>query len=217
MNEDKRKVLENSIQDAFKLRERFNDFEVGFLNQLLFEQLDLLKNLASIIIAVIGIGYLFEKISMSLFSISGFLFSVSSLIFIFSYIKEVIDKQAEGLKIAEKEIRNKTDESIEKAVEAIRKNKDSIYFDYAEKEYVKIKDLKSELNYIGEIILFLFFGIMFSVMGIVLVEKAEIGMLYQLIILALILIISWQMSFREWSIKLVELLSKKIKCFSKNK
>lgn len=213
MNESKRKIIENSIQDAFALKERFADFEVGFLNQLLFAQLDLLKNLASIIIAVIGVGYLFGKISVNVFSLSGFLFSFFSLIFIFSYVKEVIDKQAEGLKVAAKEIDKKTDESIEKSVEAIKSDNESIHFDYIKEECTKIKELDSELNYIGEIILFLFFGILFSVIGIVVVEKFEVRLVYQLLILALILIISWQMSFREWSIVLIKVLSRKIKPF----
>ncbi|KKP83673.1 MAG: hypothetical protein UR82_C0019G0001, partial [Candidatus Moranbacteria bacterium GW2011_GWF1_35_5] len=189
----------------------FSDFEVNFLNQLLFAHLDLLKNLASIIIAIIGIGYLFEKISVNIFSVFGFMLSMFSLIFIFSYIKEVIDKQANGLKIAAKEVENKTDESIEKAVEALKKDDESIHFDYAEMELAKINDLDSELNYIGEVVLFLFFGILFSVMGIILVEKVEIGLLYQLLMLALILIVSWQMSFKEWSINLIKIFSKNVK------
>ena len=80
MNEEHRKVIENTIQDSFKLKDRFHDFEANFSGQLLFEHLDLLKNLASIIIAVIGIGYLLGSVGINVFSTSALLFSIVSLI-----------------------------------------------------------------------------------------------------------------------------------------
>ncbi len=210
MNEEHRKVIENTIQDSFKLKDRFHDFEANFSGQLLFEHLDLLKNLASIIIAVIGIGYLLGRVGINVFSTSAFLFSIVSLIFIFSYIREVIDRQAKGLKTADSMIKNKTDEAIEKAVEAIKKDDASISFDYAKKEYAKIKDSNSEMNYAGEIALFLFYCILFSVIGIIFAEKFPIDAVLQWLIFSFILAISWQMSFREWSIRLVGIFSKNI-------
>ncbi len=215
MNKKKRKKIENSIKDAFQLKERFADFEVSFSNQLLSEQLDLLKNLAGIIIAVIGIGYLFEKISINVFSVAGFVFSIISLILIFSYIREMIDIQANGLKEAQKGIEHRTDEMINKAIEAIESDNASICFDYAKKEYKKIKNVNPELIYLGEIILFLFFTILSSMIGVIAVEKINIEIIYQLFLFALILLISWQMSFREWSVPLIKLLSKKF-CLKNN-
>ncbi len=206
MDEKDRKIIEDAIKNSFAFRDKFFDFEVNSNLQLLLTQLGLFKTISTIIIALVGIGYLYDKgLDLQFLSVS-----LCSAIVVFilslSYTREAIDNQSHQNKKLREYIHNKTEIAIDKAIESTKKDDANIYFEFA-KEQLKIKHIESPLNYVGETILFTLYSsvgfLVLSYFG----KLYSFGFFsYQTIIL---LVAAYFLSFKNWAIKISEVLSKK--------
>ncbi len=211
MNEREIDYLKKTIEDAYQFRDKFFDFELDFRTQLLLSQLDLLKTISSIIAAFLGVFYFFYPGKSNLFSLIAFVTSICSLIFIFSYHKEIIDDEERTLKGEGEKVEKRTSEIISKATEGIEKQDVNILINYI-KANIKDSQTNPIPNYLGEIILFLFYLILFTAIVSVFYNSFHINKpSTELIILISILGVSWFISFKEWSMWLAKFFSKQIK------
>lgn len=207
MDEKHHKIIEDVVKDLFAFRDKFFDFEVNSNLQFLLAQLDLFKTISTIIIALVGIGYLYnQRLDLQFLFVS---LCLATIVFIFSlsYTREVIDNQSYQNKKIREYIYNKTEIAINKAIESIKKDDVDIYFKFT-KEQLKIKYINPFLNYAGEIVVFALYssvGFLFlSYFGIL----YSFGFLsYQTIIL---LVVVYFLSFKNWAVKVSEILSKRL-------
>jgi len=210
MNKEQEEEIKKSIERAFDFKSKYSDFEISRATQLLGEQSDLIKNFASIVVAIIGFGYFFNRIEVSIFSLLAFCISIFSLVLFFSYIKERIDQQALELKEIRGKINNETNNHIKISLESIEKRDWSIFTKYLKKQVSKKIKANNTMNYFGEISLFLFYLILFLLVAVISLDIYDFKIFWQLIILLLIIAISWIMSFKKWSIDFIKILSRNI-------
>ncbi|HRY59899.1 MAG TPA: hypothetical protein P5096_00785 [Patescibacteria group bacterium] len=216
MNNEERKVIENSINDLLKAKDDFSLFVANYVNQTTLSHLDFLKSLAGIIIAFLSIAYLLDIVGINKFSILSFSFSIFSIIFISSYIKEYIDDAEARLIRAEKTFEGESKNGIDKAVEALEKNDASIYFNYA-REQVQKKKPDLELSYVGEVVLFLFYNSLFFTIVLFLIGKLHLNYLDNNWTILIVLALSFILSFLKWSLKPTQWLSIAILYFKNKK
>lgn len=208
MTEEHRKIIEDSINENFNFLEKYSAFEVNSNFQLSLSQLDLFKVLSGLVIGIIGIGYLYNKSLDNNFLIISISFAMITLLFSISYTREVIDSHAEQNKKIHKEIEEKMEERTNVAIDALKKNDSMVYFSYVE-ERLKDKYLEPQLNYVGEIIIFLFYlAVGFLMLSFVAHEYRFSIISYWT---ASLLLIAYLLSFKNWSMVLSSILSKNLK------
>ncbi len=204
MLEEHRKIIENSINDAFNFRKEFSDFEISSNFQLLTTQLDLFKVIAGLVIGVASIGYIYnENLNSSFLGVSVF-FALITLILSVSYTREVIDLQAKQNKETGVNIFNKTEEHINVALKSLKENDSNIFFDYA-KERLNDKYPEPQLNYIGEIVIFIFYLSLGSLVMALISSKYKFGIVSCQSIIAITIV--YLASFKNWTTPLSNLLS----------
>lgn len=209
MDEDNRHIIKDSIQDAFDLKGEYSTWHIESNFQLLLSQLDLFKTISSIIIAVLGLGYIFDqKLVEGEFLIASFVSAIIVFFWTLSYTRENIDLQVKQNEITGKSLREKTDEWIEIALKALKEKNPDIFFEYSKKES-QIKHPENKLIYAGEIFNFmLYLSVGFLMLGFIANKYHFIFLSYQTTALCIFLYV---LSFKNWAVKLVGLLSSKIK------
>ncbi len=204
MLEEHKSIIKDSIKDAFDFRNDVANFEINNNFQLLTSQLDLFKVIASLAIGIASIGYLYSQKLDSGFLLVSIIFSIISLIMSVSYTRETIDLQARQNKETRLNIFKKTDEMIEVALKALKENNADIYFNYAE-ERVKDRYPEPQLNYIGEIVIFMFYS---SIGFLILSYPSKIYGFEIISIQSFILLATtYLLSFKDWVVKIAPLLS----------
>lgn len=209
MNEDYRSIIKSFIQDTFNLKDEYSTWHIESNFQLSLAQLDLFRTISSIIVAVLGLGYLFDqKLVDGIFLLVSFVFAVVVFLWTLSYTRESIDLQAKQNEITGRAIRGKTDEWIKIALESLKENNSDKFFEYC-REGMQNKYPGNKLIYVGEIFNFLLYlSIGFLVLGFLAVQFNFSLLSYQTV--ALIILI-YLISFKDWAIKLADFLSSKIK------
>jgi len=209
MKEGDLDVIKNATDDLFSLKdELFRQTEERHF-QLMLARVDLFKDVASIILAFLGVGFVFDKIAVNIFSVIAVILSLSLLIFIFSYSREILDLRGNELNDVLLNFSNKIDRSIAVAMKAINARDAQIFYDHAEEErQKKMKDENAE-EFIGEIVLLIFLLIVLFLIAAFLNEKFDFTVIQQLLIVAVIFASSWMLSFKNWSYRLGLFFSKK--------
>ena len=208
MIEEHEKIIMDSINENFEFLEKHSDFEIDSNFQLSLSQLDLFKVISGLVIGVIGIGYFYNKNLDSNFLIISIGLAMTTLLFSVSYTREVIDSHAEQNKKTHIEIKKKMDENTKVALDSLKKNDSSVYFNYME-ELLKNKYLETQLNYVGEIIIFLFY----SSVGFLVLSFFSYNYGFSIISYwtVLLLVVTYFLSFKNWSMILSSILSKNLK------
>ncbi len=208
MIEEHEKIIMDSINENFKFLQKYSDFEIDSEFQLLLSQLDLFKVISGLVIGMIGIGYFYNKSLDDNFLIISIIFAMITLLFSISYTREVIDSRPEQNKKTYAEIKKKMDENTKVAFESL-KNKDSaVYFDYALKQ-LEDKYLELPLNYVGKVIIFLFYlSVGFLILSFFSYKYGFSIISYWTVLL---LVITYFLSFKNWSMTLSLILSKNLK------
>lgn len=200
------KIIGDSIQGFFSLQEKFSDFELNSNFQLLLSQLDLFKLLASLVVAIIGIGYLYNSKLDGDFLLLSLIFSLTTLIVAISYTRESIDRQPKLTELTRQNIWQKSQEHVRIVLEAKKLDDFQIYSNYARGELEEAhKNKKILMNQIGEIITFFFY------LSIGFLVFSFVSSNYQVNVLSLptllLLIVVYLVSFKSWAICVSEKLS----------
>lgn len=204
MRQDHKDILINSIKEMFSVQGQFSEFEVNSNFQSLVSQLDLFKVMAGLVIGVIGIGYLYNQNLDENFLLTSLFFAVLTLVMSISYTREVIDLQPKENERTHKLINEKVKEHNDKVLEALKADDSEIFFSYARSESSK-NHPKPPLNYTGEIVIF-FFYLSVGLLGLSFVApRFSIGIMS--IPTLVLLVIIYGISFKDWAIKLSNLLS----------
>jgi len=207
MNEDHKKIIIDSIEESFRLKAKASDDIASLRRDLFLKQLDFFLQLSSISVAILGIGYLVytEKVDI-VFGLLSLMFSFVNILWISSYIRISIDENANYHEQGAFAVKQKMDDAIGKAVEAINKNNSDIYFKYAE-EQTKLPIQKSNLSFSGEIFTFIFINSFLFLIAAFF--KGNINSCFDyLIVIELIIIISYFLSFENISGVIIDKLSK---------
>ncbi len=211
MTPEHKDIIKNSVKDIFSFQEKFSDFELSSNFQLMLSQLDLFKLLSSLVVAIIGIGYLFDSKLENQFLLLSLIFSLLTLVVSISFTREVIDLQPKLNAKAHQEISKTIQQHNDMALKALREDNSEIFFEYARN---KLGDTYSEpsLNYIGEILIFMFYlSIAFLCFSFLALKFPFTILSWQTIVL---LICVYLISFKNWAHWLSEKLS--IEFFNKS-
>ena len=210
MNEDHKKIIEDAIRDGFKMKDKYSDYEINSSFQLLLNQLDLLRTISTLVVAVLGVGFfLKEQLNLN-FLVVSLIFSVITIVGTISYTREISDYEAKTIKSQGDKLKEKIDTITNKAVESIQKGDPEIFFGFAEKE-ASAQYLKERLIYAGEIFTFSFYSSIAFLILAFFAEKYQ----FSLISLGTVLVLTfvWLISFKNWIRNVVDVLSKEIKLF----
>jgi len=212
MDDEHKNIIIRSIGEGFALKEKYSDYAINANFQLLITQLDLFKTISTIVVAIVGIGYfLNDQLSPSFLTVS-FIFSLLTILGTISYSREIIDLEAKQIKNYGVLFNKKIDESINIAVEAIKKKDSKIYFSYAEQE-IKDRVTGDKLIYAGEIFTFCFYlSITFGILAFF-SYKYNFGLFSWITIL--VIIFTYIISFKNWSHKIINFFSTEINLFEK--
>jgi len=214
MLQDHKDVLKNSIKDAFSLQDKFSDFEINSNFQSIISQLDLFKVIASLVIGIIGIGYLYDSKLSGNFLLISLIFALFTLVLSISYTREVIDSQGKQNQKTHASIKQKVQEHNDIVIEAFKKDDSEIFFKYAKAESER-KHPELPLNYMGEIIIFCFY-LSVGFLGLSFISYKYPIELVSFKVLFLLIIIFF-ISFKDWSMWFSEKLSTPINSiFKKN-
>jgi len=204
-------IIEKSISDQFLMRKEVLDLEFNRRFQLLLSQLNLFKVIAGLVIALAGIAYFYSEIAFNGFLLVSIILSLCTLIISLSYSREIIDissKESEELKI---EVFTVTNENINIGVNAIKNNDPDSFFSYAKdrlkQNEVKQGNLVEHLNFIGEIVLFIFY---LSIAFFIFSFLPDIHGTNIFLTPALVLSVYF-LSFESWAIYSAEWLSSKLR------
>jgi hypothetical protein len=199
-------VLSHSLEWEKELA--FRNSEVAI--QYSLAHLDFLKNLSAINIAILGAGYLVDKISFNIFSVAAFLFASIDLIIIISYAREKIDDEIKRITETLNDIIKVNRQIQSKCRDILSGEKEFTSL----KEYVDTNCSNKDNNgenqkdsYIGEIVVLFFYIAFFSSVAYLVDTKMNMGVMQDLICCFFILILSWFLSFRNWSKKFIGVLS----------
>lgn len=207
MLQEHKKIIENSINDILTVQEKFSDFEINNNFQSFISQLDLFKLIASLVIGIIGIGYLYDSNLDKKFLLISLFFATITLVLSISYTREAVDLQPKLNQDTHLLIANKTKEHIDVALKALKQDNPDIFFKYAKEELNK-KYPEAQLNYIGEIIIFLFY------LSIGFLSLSFFSYKHPIEIISLftfcVLVVSYLISFKNWAIFLSNKLSSSI-------
>ncbi len=204
MNEDQRQVLITALSDSYALKGRFSDFELDTKRALLQSQLQFFQSLGGICLALLAIGLGTNNLDKNVWTIGAIIFSLLLLIYTSTYSREIIDLQDEELGKAKKFVEMEQKQIEDKIVEALDKNDNAVWENYARSKISLMKDKKETLLVTGEIALFLFFNAIFW--GFL--SVADIN--FNCFILVGILVLSYFIVFKNWVIKLTKFLSRTI-------
>lgn len=208
MLDDHRKIIKDSIKNALDIQDKFSNSVMENNFQLLLSQLDFFKVISGLVVGIIGIGYFYNQNLNDDFLIISLIFALITLLFSVSYTREVVDLQEKQNKQAYEDIKNDTDEMINKAIEALKKEESNIYFGYAEN---RLKDayLEPQLNYAGEIVVLLFY-LSLGFLGL-----SFLSNIYNFYLIsyqtATLLFVVYVLSFNNWAFGFSELLSSNLK------
>jgi len=213
MDDEVKNRLKDTIKDLYNFQQKIADFTLEKSLNLEIIQLDFFKSISSIIIGVIGIGYFYNVNLDRTFLFSSLVFSSSILIFSTSLVREKIDEQAKGIWKLYNTVNDETDTGVDKCKESLNNQDEDIFYNWV-KNRIKIdQKINIKENYAGETIVFLFYS---SVGFLGLSFFSNIYNFHFLSYQTLsFLILVYLLSFKNWSIKFLEILSKKI--FVKNK
>lgn len=207
MKEEHKDILKNSIKDTFSMQEKFSDFEISSNFQSLISQLDLFKLIASLVIGIIGIGYLYDSKLDGDFLLISLIFALITLVISVSYTREVIDLQPKQNKEIHTLIAAKVQEHNDVVLKAFKEDNSEIFFDYAKNELSK-EHPEQPLNYIGEAIIFSFY------MSIGFLGLSFISYKYPLELLStptlFLLAGVYLISFKNWAVWLSNKLSSQV-------
>ncbi|MFA6520361.1 MAG: hypothetical protein WCT44_02005 [Candidatus Paceibacterota bacterium] len=208
MHEEHKKIIVKAIEDSFRLKDKYSDYELNSNFQLLLTQLDLFKTISTLVVAIVGIGFFFKDQLDLQFLILSLTFSLFTVIGTISYTREIVDFEAKEIKRQGDIFKEKMDEVINAAVDAIQRGDAKIYFDYAAKE-AQAKYLKERVVYAGEIFAFCFYNsISFGLLALM-SEKYSFNTISFITIGTLIF--THVISFKDWARPLVDFLSKELK------
>lgn len=214
MNEQHKEIIKNVIQKNFSLEEKFSDFELNSNFQLLLSQLDLFKTMSALVIGLIGIGYFYNtNLDINFLTVS-FAVSIFTLFLLISYTRETIDAQSKLNKQTNDIIRKNVRSVCQKCLEALQKDNSEIFFKYNREKLNKEHSKSPPLNYMGEIATFLFY---LSVGFLILSFFAKI---YSISLIswqtAVVTFFAYILSYKNWTIKFVEISSKNVSEIIKN-
>ncbi|MEI7810684.1 MAG: hypothetical protein WCI41_04005 [bacterium] len=206
--EEEKQIAIKTIQDAFSAKEKFFDYEFSQNFQLSLSQLDFLKTISTLVIALLGIGYFLDKGLKLNFLIVSLMFSLITLFGTISYIREMIDSESKLIRENSKAIQDKMNELININIKAIRENNFNIANNYAKEELLKIKENEDILIYTGEIFTFCFYNSVIFLLLAFFAKKYnfELNSIFTLLGFSA----SYLLSFRSWASKLIKFLSKNI-------
>ena len=205
MNDEEFNRLVGEKDDAFSfLKETRKDiwdknFDLGLA------QFDLLKSLSSMIMGLAAIGYLYDQGKTDIrldqnFLVLGFFAGLFCLLFSISWTKENIDELLEWNAKTMKDVEKKSQERIQKVLDSIEIKDINTYYDYVKEEHrkitVKIERLKDSIDYMGKMVVFLFY----SSLGFVI--AAFFPNMYcslKLASILLIFVISFSLSHCKWT------------------
>lgn len=204
MLQDHKEILKDSIKDTFSVQEKFSDFEISSNFQALISQLDLFKLVASLVIGIIGIGYLYDSKLDRDFLLISLCSALLTLILSVSYTREVIDLQPKQNSKTHAFIAKKVQDHIDVVLKAFKEDNSGIFFNYAKNE-IEREPSEQPLNYISEIIIFSFYlSIGFLIMSFI-SYKYPIELISVPTLLLLVTV--YLISFKNWSLWLSGKLS----------
>lgn len=210
MNEEEKNNIIESIKSGEEILDKYFDFKENTIIQLLLYQLSFFQIIASIIIGLVGVSYFFNPELERVFLALSLCFSLITCILCTSFTREIIDKTDLDIKDAEKNLEREHNKNVERARSAIQNGNVDIFFKSQQSEINEIKNSQSQIKpkYIGEIIVFTFYLSVGFLLFSLISKKYFFGPFsYQVIVL---LGLTYLLSFRNWAIRLSEILSKKI-------
>ncbi len=208
MTDEHTKIIKDYIDETFELMEKVSEFEINNSFQLQLAQLDLFKVISSLVIGITAIGYIFSSNFDNNYLLISVGFALLTLIFSVSYTREIIDLQREQDRKTNVAIKKVADEGIKVAMDSLKKNDSSIFFNYV-RNRIKDKYPEQPLVYTGEIMVFIFYSSVGFLILSFLARRYEFTVIsYQTLLL---LITTYFLSFKNWSVALSTKLSKNIK------
>lgn len=209
MTQEERDQIKKTIGELFNLRDKYFDFQINTKFQLGLAQLDLFKTLSTIVIALLGIGYVFDAKFNKDFLFISTAFILIVLFGTISFIRESIDSEDKSLEDNEILIKEKTEETIRKSVEALEKDDFNIYFDFVKQKATEFHPQKEDLLYTGEIFNFLLYLSIFFLTLSYLSPKFDFSIWS--IQTATAIVLAYVLSHTEWSTKMIRIFSKKFR------
>jgi len=208
MDAERKDIIKKTINDLFSFQEKVSDFKLQNDIDLHLAQLDFFKVISSIVIGIIGIGYFYSQNLDKDFLLMSLLFSIIVLVFSISYTRESIDRQSSGTQKIYEMVSDETNNGVKICVEAIKKDKADIFFDYAEDRADRQHDLTPKLTYTGEAVVFLFY-LSIGLLGLSFFAKNYHFSFFSVQTLILF-VCAYLLSFNNWAMKFSEFFSKKL-------
>lgn len=217
MEEEKKEIIKETIKDAFKMKEKYSDLELNQSFQLFISQLDFFKTLATLISAIIGIGYVFGNFQNTDFLLAAGISSLAVIIGAISYTREIINSEAKKIKNTGKNINKQMDEVIYRSSEYYKNNDFKGYVDSLNEKVSAEKvaaDAPGELIYADEIFTMLLYNSIFFILLGFFANKYNWEFIS--IQTALVLGLSYILGFKKWSIPLMSFISFNLSKINKN-
>ncbi|MFT7328251.1 MAG: protein-S-isoprenylcysteine O-methyltransferase Ste14 [Crocinitomicaceae bacterium] len=199
--------ITEEIKNILKIRNDFHDYEINLRSQLFFAQKSFFQVISGLVLVIIGISYTSFSLLEINFVIVSFIFGILALIFSISYGRESIDYRDKMLRIEKEKLIEKTDFALNNIIISIKSDSNDI-FDHDEK-VSDIPQIKSPLNYIGEIIVLFFFLSLGFLFFAFISKEFDFGLIS--IQTAVLLLFIYVISFKNWILKLSDFLSTDLK------
>ncbi len=206
MKEEDEKTLKKSLEDSYVIRDDFFSFQIQTKVQLLLSQLQFSQSLGGISLALLAIGAGTQTIELSLWSLLSIGFAFVLLIYSSSLYREIIDLQVRDLDEADILLRKTQDKIETKVIESLQKNNFSIYLTYLGEEIKNRTKTQPHSLQLGEIVVLLFLNTLGF--GLLSILNPEINCFFRLAVVALVLLVTYLLSFKNWSYPLTKMLSK---------
>ena len=155
-------------------------------------------------------GYFYNHDLDTIFIVVAFIFSIFNLFLLISYIRETVDDHE---KLVEQDCAiclEFNNDRIKNGTKALLENDENILYSYAKDEREKLynEDKKLSPNYIGEVVVFLFY---LTIGFLILSFFAKI---YHISFIslhtALVMFLSYILSYKNWAIKFSKIASEQI-------
>lgn len=207
MTQDQLKIIQEIIDGAQRVKDRFFDFHMNSKMQLSLSQLQFSYSASGIVMALIAIGYQTNYIQPTIWAILAFIFAGLQIVYSISLCREVSDRIIVDLSETKNMLDGKYRDLLRTVEEALRADDFSLFYTYINTEQKIEVGVDNERFLVGEFIVFLFLcTLTFVVMSLI---GLDLPLKHEVLILLLIVFLCYFVSFSNWSYRLTKYLSRK--------
>lgn len=206
MKPEDQEFLKNTLKESSNFHFEFFKFNMQTKVQLTLAQIQFSLTLGSIALAILAIGFGTQKLNISVWSILSSTFALILLIWAITLYREIIDNQDKSLLDADANLSDTRNRLYEKVLEAKQKDDINIFLNHIRSEAKEENKIPTETNQVGEFSVFLILNTIFF--GIISLLKPTKDLQLSLFLIAMSLLFSYYISFKDWSMKLINRISK---------